>query len=63
MRSATISCRVVDDAIEQLKVLEDRLFFTSSFLDRLEEVGVVDPDSGSRFEPGRSGGACLRSLS
>jgi len=35
----------VDRATEQLKVLEDRLSFTSSFLDRLEEAGVVDPKS------------------
>jgi formate hydrogenlyase subunit 5 len=32
----------VDDAIVRLKVLEDRLSFTSSFLDRLEEVGIVE---------------------
>jgi len=34
----------VDHAVEDLRVLEDRLRFTSSFLDRLEDVGVVDPD-------------------
>ncbi|MFZ0635100.1 MAG: NADH-quinone oxidoreductase subunit C [Candidatus Acidiferrales bacterium] len=34
----------VDQAVDDLRVLEDRLHFTSSFLDRLEEVGVVDPD-------------------
>lgn len=33
----------VDRAIEDLRELEDRLHFTSSFLDRLEDVGVVDP--------------------
>ena len=35
----------VDDATGQLERLEDRLSFTSSFLDRLEEAGVVDPES------------------
>jgi len=33
----------VDDAAQQLRVLEKRLQFSSSFLDRLEEVGIVDP--------------------
>jgi Ni,Fe-hydrogenase III large subunit/Ni,Fe-hydrogenase III component G len=35
----------VDQAAGQLKILEDRLSFTSSFLDRLEEAGIVDPES------------------
>jgi formate hydrogenlyase subunit 5 len=34
----------VDHAVGELRVLEERLHFTSSFLDRLEDVGVVDPD-------------------
>lgn len=34
----------VDHAVGDLRVLEDRLHFTSSFLDRLEDVGVIDPD-------------------
>ena len=34
----------VDHAVDELRVLEERLHFTSSFLDRLEDVGVVDPD-------------------
>jgi formate hydrogenlyase subunit 5 len=34
----------VDQALENLRTLEHRLRFTSSFLDRLEDVGVVDPD-------------------
>ena len=34
----------VDQAVDDLHVLENRLYFTSSFLDRLEDVGVVDPD-------------------
>jgi formate hydrogenlyase subunit 5 len=34
----------VDHAVEKLRVLEDRLRFTSSFLDRLEDVGAVDYD-------------------
>jgi formate hydrogenlyase subunit 5 len=34
----------VDKAQAELSVLEDRLRYSSSFLDRLEEVGVVDGD-------------------
>ncbi|MGC2332481.1 MAG: NADH-quinone oxidoreductase subunit C, partial [Candidatus Acidiferrales bacterium] len=34
----------VDRAVDDLRILENRLDFTSSFLDRLEDVGVVDPD-------------------
>jgi formate hydrogenlyase subunit 5 len=34
----------VDRSVEDLRVLEDRLHFTSSFLDRLEDVGVVHPN-------------------
>ncbi|MGB6877342.1 MAG: NADH-quinone oxidoreductase subunit C [Candidatus Acidiferrales bacterium] len=34
----------VEHAVKDLRVLEDRLHFTSSFLDRLEDVGVVEPD-------------------
>lgn len=33
----------VDRVIKDLRVLEDRLRFTSSFLDRLEDVGAVEP--------------------
>ena len=36
--------RAVDKAQAELRVLEDRLRYSSSFLDRLEEVGVVDGD-------------------
>jgi formate hydrogenlyase subunit 5 len=35
----------VDAALLQLRRLEDRLRFTSSFLDRLEEVGVVTSEA------------------
>jgi formate hydrogenlyase subunit 5 len=35
----------VSVATEQLRRLEDRLSFTSSFLDRLEEAGIVEPES------------------
>jgi len=35
----------VGRAEEQLRILEDRLSFTSSFLDRLEEAGIVDTES------------------
>lgn len=35
----------VRQTVKQLKVLEDRLSFTSSFLDRLEEAGIVAPES------------------
>ena len=35
----------VQEAEEQLRTLEDRLCFTSSFLDRLEEAGIVDSES------------------
>jgi formate hydrogenlyase subunit 5 len=51
-----------DKAVEQLHVLEDRLSFTSSFLDRLEEVGVVNPASGRDLNlvgpVGRASGRC-----
>jgi formate hydrogenlyase subunit 5 len=33
----------VDHAVQDLRFLEDRLRFTSSFLDRLEDVGAVEP--------------------
>ncbi|HTT21475.1 MAG TPA: NADH-quinone oxidoreductase subunit C [Candidatus Sulfotelmatobacter sp.] len=36
--------RSVNEAAERLHVLEDRLYFTSSFLDRLEDAGVVIPE-------------------
>lgn len=36
----------VDRAVKDLGVLANRLYFTSSFLDRLEDVGVVDPVQG-----------------
>jgi formate hydrogenlyase subunit 5 len=35
----------VKSATERLRILEDRLSFTSSFLDRLEEAGIVEPES------------------
>jgi formate hydrogenlyase subunit 5 len=34
----------VDNAQAELRVLEDRLRYSSSFLDRLEDVGVIDGD-------------------
>ena len=37
--------RSVDTAGAQLRQLEDRLRYSSSFLDRLEDVGVVSPES------------------
>ncbi len=33
--------RAIDDADSQLRILEDRLHYTSSFLDRLEDVGAI----------------------
>jgi formate hydrogenlyase subunit 5 len=52
----------VNESVEQLRVLEDRLSFTSSFLDRLEEVGVVSPTSGRDLNlvgpVGRASGRC-----
>jgi formate hydrogenlyase subunit 5 len=36
--------QATDRAIAELRSLEERLNFTSSFLDRLEDVGIVDPD-------------------
>jgi formate hydrogenlyase subunit 5 len=38
--------RQVGEAVKRLRVLESRLYFTSSFLDRLEDVGKVPPKSG-----------------
>jgi formate hydrogenlyase subunit 5 len=35
----------VEGAVVQLRRLEDRLRYTSSFLDRLEDVGVVTPEA------------------
>jgi formate hydrogenlyase subunit 5 len=35
----------VDNASAQLRRLEDRLRYSSSFLDRLEDVGIVNPES------------------
>ena len=34
----------VRQATQKLRLLEERLYFTSSFLDRLEDAGVVDPE-------------------
>lgn len=59
----------IDDLIEsvahalgELKVLEERLSFTSSFLDRLEQVGVVDPKAARDLNlvgpVGRASGRC-----
>jgi formate hydrogenlyase subunit 5 len=36
--------RSVDDAISQLRILEERLRYSSSFLDRLEDVGAISPE-------------------
>jgi Ni,Fe-hydrogenase III large subunit/Ni,Fe-hydrogenase III component G len=35
----------VDTASSQLRKLEERLRYSSSFLDRLEDVGIINPDS------------------
>lgn len=52
----------VRDAVEQLKVLEDRLSFTSSFLDRLEDVGAITSASARDLNfvgpVGRASGRC-----
>jgi formate hydrogenlyase subunit 5 len=52
----------VDSAVKQLRILEDRLHFTSSFLDRLEDVGVVDPNKARDLNllgpVGRASGQC-----
>ena len=49
-------------AVEELKILEERLSFTSSFLDRLEEVGIVDPKAARDLNlvgpVGRASGRC-----
>ncbi len=36
--------KVMDQAVGELHVVEQGLHFTSSFLDRLENVGIVDPE-------------------
>jgi formate hydrogenlyase subunit 5 len=36
--------KAIDRAVADLHALEDGLYFTSSFLDRLEDVGIVDPE-------------------
>lgn len=52
----------VDRAISELRVLEDRLHFTSSFLDRLEDVGLVSTDKARDLNllgpVGRASGLC-----
>jgi formate hydrogenlyase subunit 5 len=52
----------VDEAAKKLNVLEDRLYFTSSFLDRLEDAGVVDPEKARDLNllgpVGRASGQC-----
>jgi formate hydrogenlyase subunit 5 len=52
----------VDYALGELHVLEGRLHFTSSFLDRLENVGVVDGDKARDLNfvgpVGRASGCC-----
>ncbi len=42
--------RAVDDASARLRRLEDRLRYSSSFLDRLEDVGVVSPASARHLD-------------
>jgi formate hydrogenlyase subunit 5 len=52
----------VDKALTNLRVLEDRLRYSSSFLDRLEDVGVVDGDQARDLNlvgpVGRASGLC-----
>lgn len=52
----------VERAVSKLHVLEDRLYFTSSFLDRLEDAGVVDPQRARDLNllgpVGRASGRC-----
>ncbi|MGH9716195.1 MAG: NADH-quinone oxidoreductase subunit C [Candidatus Acidiferrales bacterium] len=36
--------KATDGAVGELRVLENRLYFTSSFLDRLEDAGIVNPE-------------------
>ena len=52
----------VGRAVDELRILENRLHFTSSFLDRLEDVGVVDPNKARDLNllgpVGRASGRC-----
>ena len=52
----------ISEATDQLHLLEERLSFTSSFLDRLEEVGAIDPKSARDLNllgpVGRASGRC-----
>jgi len=54
--------RAVDTAGAQLRILEERLRYSSSFLDRLEDVGVVSPESARDLDlvgpVGRASGLC-----
>ncbi len=43
--SCSACLAAVNRAVEQLCRLEDRLRYTSSFLDRLEDVGVITPEA------------------
>jgi formate hydrogenlyase subunit 5 len=55
--------RAVDGATGELRRLEDRLRFSSSFLDRLEEVGIVSPAAARDLDlvgpVGRASGRAL----
>lgn len=44
IESCTELLKTIEPAVRELRALEDRLYFTSSFLDRLEDVGIVDRD-------------------
>jgi len=54
--------RAIDKAQAELRVLEDRLRYSSSFLDRLEDVGVVDGKQARDLNlvgpVGRASGLC-----
>jgi formate hydrogenlyase subunit 5 len=51
-----------DSAVHELQVLEKRLRLTSSFLDRLEDVGVIEPEKARDLNllgpVGRASGRC-----
>jgi formate hydrogenlyase subunit 5 len=54
--------RAVESASKQLNRLEEQLRFSSSFLDRLEDVGIVTPDKARELDlvgpVGRASGNC-----
>ena len=63
----TAACRSAlsrsQDILERLNELERRLSISSSFLDRIEEVGAISVATAKAYSTGRAGGTCVRTRS